>query len=205
MILLVAVIAGTLAGLLRAGLKKRPLVVPTFRAWWLLVAAFVPQWLAFQFRPTRTAFSDDLARGILLSTLAVLCIFVWLNRKQRGFWMLGLGLLLNLAVISLNRGFMPIQPHTVEQILPGAEPGSWQVGQRLGTGKDIVLTAEETRLPWLGDRFLLPAWFPDQVAFSLGDIFIALGVFWILWQIGQPAANLSLPTTERNQEWQPSK
>jgi hypothetical protein len=36
----------------------------------------------------------------------------------------------------------------------------------------------------LADRFLLPDWFPYKVAFSLGDILIALGIFWLLAKPG---------------------
>jgi hypothetical protein len=79
---------------------------------------------------------------------------------------------------------MPITPARVEALIPNAPEGFWTVGERLGIGKDIVLPVEETRMWWLSDRFLLPAWFPYRVAFSLGDVFIFLGAFWSLWLIG---------------------
>ena len=53
------------------------------------------------------------------------------------------------------------------------------MGSRLGTGKDIVLAVDQTRLWWLSDRFLLPL--PGgYVAFSLGDVLIAVGAFFVL-------------------------
>jgi hypothetical protein len=36
---------------------------------------------------------------------------------------------------------------------------------------------------WLSDRFLVPQWSPYRVTFSLGDIFISLGAFWLLWRL----------------------
>ena len=52
-------------------------------------------------------------------------------------------------------------------------------GERFGP-KGIYLTPEQTRLDWLADRFLTPAWISHRVAFSFGDIFIAIGAFSIL-------------------------
>lgn len=52
-------------------------------------------------------------------------------------------------------------------------------GSRFGV-KDVLLAPENTRLEWFADRFLPPEWFDYQVAFSLGDVFIAFGVFWLL-------------------------
>ena len=185
MILLLAIAAGLLAGLARAWHGGRRLMSPDLRLVWLVPVAFVPQCLAFYLPATRKLISDDLAAAILVSSQALLLVFAWFNRGQAGFWALGLGLALNLLVIVLNGGLMPISPETLSRLVPDAPPGAWQVGRRLGSGKDVVLPIVVTRLWCLGDRFLLPTWFPYRTAFSLGDVFIAGGAFWFLWMLGE--------------------
>ena len=184
MILLVAVVAGLLAGLARARHGRRPLRVPDLRLVWLAPIAFLPQMIAFYLPAGGRLPGDSLAAAALVGSQVALLIFAWLNRKQPGFWALGLGLTLNLLVIALNGGLMPISPETAGRLMPDAAPDILQVGHRLG--KDIVLPAAATRLEWLADRFLLPPWLPYRVAFSLGDVLIALGAFWLLWAMGGP-------------------
>jgi hypothetical protein len=186
-ILLLAVVAGLLAGSARAWWRGGRLAAPNLRLLWLVPLAFLPQWLAFYLPATRQSMPDGLAAIALVSSQALLLIAAWINRDQPGFWALGLGLALNLLVIILNGGLMPISPDTVARLAPEAQPGAWQVGHRLGTGKDVVLPVAITRLWWLSDRFLLPAWFPYRAAFSLGDVLIAFGAFWLSWTIGDKA------------------
>lgn len=160
--------------------------VPKLKMELLVLIGFLPQFLAFFFRPSRRIIPDNLAAAFLISSQVLLLIFALANYDQPGFKFLGLGLLLNLLVISVNGGLMPISPEVVEKLVPDALPGTWEIGARLGTGKDVVLPVSETRLWWLSDRFLLPDWFPYTAAYSVGDIFIAVGAYWLLWAAGGP-------------------
>ncbi len=148
-----------------------------------MLAAFLPQLVVFHMPFFTMAISDDVARVILVTTQAVLLVFVWLNRNTPGFFALGLGLLLNFAVIVANGGLMPISPEIVGKYLPD---GDWQVGSRMGGSKDIILPVHQTRLYWLSDRFTLPDWIPYRVAYSIGDLLMSIGAFWLLWSVGSP-------------------
>jgi hypothetical protein len=128
---------------------------------------------------TRVTFPDWLAALSIVTSQLILLIFAWLNRHLAGMSILIFGLILNMAVMVANGGFMPINPHTAERIIGSERIASYDLGSRIGY-KDILITKNETRLEWLADRFLPPAGLPYQVAFSLGDVFIAFGAFWIL-------------------------
>jgi hypothetical protein len=127
-----------------------------------------------------------LARVALVGSQALLIVFAAANWRKPGFWALGLGLILNFLVIVLNGGLMPISPHLLERYLGPSSTGLWQVGERMGYSKDIILPISETRLWWLSDRFTLPEWSPYKVAFSVGDIIIGLGAFLLFWSLGGP-------------------
>ena len=73
--------------------------------------------------------------------MIILLAFSLLNIHKISFWPITLGFLLNFVVILINGGFMPISPETVSKLLPGQD-GTWMIGQRLGYGKDIILTPE---------------------------------------------------------------
>ena len=193
MVLAAAVLIGFAAGFLRAALAQRPYRTPNLRYPALVLVAFLPQFVAFYLSRSDLPNLGGLgewAPVILVSTQLLLLVFAWFNRRQPGFWLLGLGLALNLLVILLNGGYMPISPETVRKNYPYAPDSAWRVGQRLGNGKDIVLPVEETRLWFLSDRFTFQSGGNLFVAFSLGDILIALGAFWLLWSLGGPSKSV---------------
>jgi len=188
LILLFAVAIGLLAGIIRARIQKRRINLPSLRLTWLVILAFFAQALVFQLPATRYRVSEPVVSAALVGSQVLLVIFAGANLKQKGFWALTLGLLLNFIVITANGGWMPISPETVMQLIPGAMPGSLHVGSRFGASKDRILEPTNTVFPWLSDQFLLPEWIPIHVAFSLGDVFIAIGAFLFLWSLGGPQA-----------------
>ena len=184
MVLITAVITGLLAGSLRAWINKRRLTLPDLKIIWLVPVAYLPQWIAFQFPMTRKMIPDSWAAIALVGSQILLLAFAWSNRRAPGFWMLGLGLALNLLVISLNGGMMPISPDTVAHLALKVPSGTWQVGSRLGTTKDIILATEDTRFWWLSDCLFL-AILNHPIAFSIGDLFIGSGIIYFLWTLGR--------------------
>ncbi len=187
MILLLAVLAGLLMGLSLAYLYKQQYLAPNFQAIWLAVVAFLPQLFIAYLPVTHQLFNNGLASVGLLASLILFSIFAWLNRGLSGMPILMVGLLLNFLVIVANGGWMPITPQTAN-LLAGKDVLQFMnLGGRFGE-KDILLLPQNTHFEFLADHFLLPAWFPYKVAFSLGDILISIGAFWLL---AKPTAKLN--------------
>lgn len=182
---MLAILVGVVAGLVRAQVPRQRYQVAELRFLWLVPLAYLPQLLAFQFPATRDKGTIESAAAALVTSQAFLLLFAWVNRSRPGFWVAGLGLALNLAVIVANGGLMPISPETIARMAPGLDLGAWPVGGRFGTGKDIVLLTRDTWLWWLSDILLLPAWIPIRAAYSIGDILIAAGVAWFFWSSGK--------------------
>lgn len=179
MILVLAPILGLTTGLVLARWHRQIYQPPEFRHLWLVFAAFLLQFTAVYQKITRELFSDWMTIVLLLASQTTLLGFAFLNRRHAGMFILLCGVVLNLAVMIFNGGFMPISPQTASRLVSEESLLDIQTGSRIGA-KDILLHPEDTRFEWLADRFLPPVWFPYQVAFSLGDIFIAFGVLWLL-------------------------
>jgi hypothetical protein len=193
-LLLGAALAGLAGGIAWAAIGRRPYQFPDLRWAWLVLLAFIPQFFAFVLPATRASFQTSWIPVVLVGSQALLLIFSIVNIRRPGFWLLGLGLALNLLVILLNGGMMPISPETIQHLYPDAPFDAWQIGQRLGVGKDIVLPVAETRLWFLSDHFFLPEWISYKVAFSLGDVLISAGAFWLLLTFGGRSSSKEIKT-----------
>lgn len=179
MILLFAVAAGFILGLVWARWLGQTYQAPALKHLWLVFVSFLPQFVAIYFPSTRAQVSDKWASIILIASLTGLLGFAWLNRNLLGMKILFVGAVLNFTVILANRGFMPISPQTASHLVSAEVLSDIPFGTRFGT-KDILLPPEQTRFEILADRFITPTWLNYPVAFSLGDVFLAIGIFWLL-------------------------
>jgi hypothetical protein len=180
-ILLTAVLAGLLVGLLRVKWAGKIWQPPELQYSWLALAAFLPQFFAFYLPSSREYIPTPLVAICLIGSQAGLLFFCLLNRNLPGMPVLATGLFLNLLVITANGGFMPLSTQAAEQLIPEHILQNIKVGSRLGgSSKDILLPFDAMVFPWLSDRLLPPTWLPYQFAFSIGDILISLGAFLLL-------------------------
>jgi len=178
-ILLAALLLGLLAGWGWCLWHRRPYRAPDLKHVWLVPVALLPQVLVAYVPAIAGVGTVGAASAALPFSLLIFLVFVWLNRSLPGMSVLLVGLILNLLVISANGGWMPISPQTASQLPGGADARQLPMGIRFGE-KDILLATESTRLEFLADRFLLPPWMHYATAFSAGDVFVAIGAFWLL-------------------------
>lgn len=176
MILAVAVVLGLLVSLARYKTKAldRIAALP-LRSAWLALLALVLQYplLLAPFGETQQVLLHQI---LFLVSHLLLLAFVWLNRSMFGIQIVCLGVVLNLAAILANGGFMPVSPEVLVRINPGTSLEQFPAGLHYGYSKGIILARQETNLWLLSDVLVLPPPFPWPTAFSLGDIFLALGV-----------------------------
>lgn len=178
MILLFAVILSLLIALLRGG-RLYQLGSISFCYGWVALLAFALQVLIIYFPLPKTQGFWGVRTLLLLGSYVLLGLVIFANRHLPGLPLLGLGFALNLLVMVVNGGFMPITPQALEKaglghLALGNEPGA-----RILNAKDVLLAREETHLWVLSDIFALPP--PIKSVFSIGDLLLSIGVF-ILFQ-----------------------
>jgi hypothetical protein len=129
----------------------------------------------------------NLERGLLLLSYFLILSIFWMNRRLPGFRAIGLGFLLNLTVMMANGGYMPIQPAVLESFGHQHMATRMESGYRVLHSKDVLLTREETRLWILSDVFAFDLPLLPPMAFSPGDVLIAVGAFVFIQSIMLPS------------------
>ncbi|MDD2498426.1 MAG: DUF5317 domain-containing protein [Desulfitobacteriaceae bacterium] len=167
-----AIIIGIVAGWLAKGSLKN-LAQIKMKYIWLVLGAFLIQ-VGMDYLGAK-GFGEIVRWRLPLHLLSylMLFLFLWLHRELPGIKLLALGFLCNCLVIVINGGAMPATINGIDpEYVKGLQAGDW-----------VTYTAitESTNLPWLGDVLVLP--WPKAKAFSLGDIFISAGVFWLVFQV----------------------
>lgn len=133
---------------------------------WLLFVPLALQLVAFSPIGSSPEFGPTLVGVFYIASMAIAALALVLNRHLAGLIWVATGLSLNLIVIALNGGLMPVS--SAAQQFSGISPLS-------GPEMNVLPMTRETVLPWLGDILPLPAWMPNSNVFSIGDVLITIG------------------------------
>ena len=166
LVALAALLAGRLAGGRLHHVAEAGIRVP-----WLAGAGLVMQVVA-----ANVATPDP----IMLASFVLLTVFAALNLHRSGFAVLGLGVLLNFAVVAVNGG-MPISPEALVQAGDAAQIP--QLEQGLGGAKWHLAGPEDVLLP-LSDVVVIPP--PIGEVVSVGDLLVDAGLGWFLYAATRP-------------------
>jgi hypothetical protein len=118
---------------------------------------------------------------VAMIAYGLMAIFLWLNRHLPGMKVIALGLLLNLAVVIANGGYMPVSPQALA-LKEGRVPSAEEYGRWRSRSKDVVLDRSETRLWLLSDIFVIPKPLPFTSVLSIGDLLLAAGAFIVVYR-----------------------
>ena len=165
-----AILLGIIIGWLRNGKLKYLNKVSLF-GWPLIILALLVQtavWIDFN---TSSGYLTTVYPFIYLISFVFLLLFIFLQNRQAGIIIIGLGILLNLLVITANRGMMPVDSTRMPST----------VAKELATGVKSpfhTTITDNTWLDYLGDRIPIP--YRRNQLLSIGDIFIGCGILVFL-------------------------
>ncbi len=171
MVLIFAVSAVVLSLLLRG--DPRRLGQLDFKNLYWMLASFILRDGAEELFKART---PQLWSSILLALACYALLFYGIvpNLKLAGMWAVAAGSGLNLLVILANQGRMPVS------VAPLSAAEQVRETVRLSTSINHQLLSPATNLSFLSDLFKWSFLQPKPVMFSIGDVLISAGVFWLI-------------------------
>jgi hypothetical protein len=125
-----------------------------------------------------TGVAARVAFYVWLATFPCMIAVAWVNRREPGMPMLGIGLLLNLAVIAANGG-MPVVEVAAQIARGSAQALTIPAGDFVH-----IAGSATTLLPWLADVIPLsgPEWL--RIVVSPGDLMLFAGVIALVATLG---------------------
>lgn len=176
-----AIILGIIVGKLRGGQFKRlgyqslqfPFIL--LLSFIILLGASILISLGYQWVITYRMYLYILAYCLLFLVL-------FLNLHAKAVWLILIGAICNFAAIALNNGSMPIDFGLLQKMGFTNLLNSINIG---ALPNYISISEAYSFTQHLGKRFTTPSLYPIKQIFSIGDIFIALGLLFYIQKVMQ--------------------
>lgn len=178
--IILGLIVGFLRGGLRDGLQKFSQI--KLKGGWIFPILLLFQFAIFRFQDNNQTLASASNYAFILIYIIGM-IFLWMNRNNKGFPIILLGVFLNFLVMTANGGRMPVSLQAASVLDP------YYVDMlKSGTiiSKHFLMDAS-TRLPFLGDIIPLSPPYPRTQAISIGDIVMNFGIFLYIVHLLTPS------------------
>ncbi|TAK30779.1 MAG: hypothetical protein EPO21_18675 [Chloroflexota bacterium] len=183
MVLLESVFLSVLIGLIAGGRLGRLGGIPLRRGYLIILAALMQSYVVYSAKAEIVS-GLALPTVILLGSYIILIVACAVNLRLPGMYLVGLGLLLNLTVMTANGGYMPISAEQLQAAGFTRELSQVESYYRLPRSKDVLMPASEIRLAALSDVLVLTLPLPldnryTRTVMSVGDVLVAVGIFFL--------------------------
>ena len=149
----------------------------TIDKWWLFLLSGVIELTASYIRAKEIdglwVWVDKNVLWLQVLSYSLLIAGIFFNRKSKGFQLIFIGIMLNLIVIVVNGGRMPVDTSGFDPDIYKVSLGILESGKNLTHG----MMRDSTRLWYLGDIIHFRSPYPFPKSLSIGDVFMMVGVF----------------------------
>lgn len=168
----------------------------TLDKWYFFVLGFMVEFSAVYMASKGVGFFRDNILMVHFLSYFLLFVGIYFNRSSLAFRVVFIGVFLNFLVIMANGGQMPVSGDAMVGI------GLMDNMINIRDGKIIthMLMDSQTKFRYLGDILILPEPYPRPKIFSIGDIFMALGIFIYVQEIMKKSKNTKKENTVQYME-----
>ncbi|MDF2789386.1 MAG: hypothetical protein K0S80_2484 [Neobacillus sp.] len=167
------ILISVIVGILRKG-NLRAFSQLNLKWGWVFPLLLVVQLAVFTLQ-NDSEFLGQLSGSIYIVVYIIGLVFLYLNRKNPGFFLIFIGVFLNFIVMVLNGGRMPVSVEAAAVL----DPGYIQALKESLYAKHAMLTST-THLGFLGDVIPISDPYPRTQIISIGDIIMNIGIFFFI-------------------------
>jgi len=176
MLYVLAIVLGIIAGLIAKGKISNLADIKFEKAWLILIAALLL--LATQVLSGSLDFLSGYAFLINGIIYCIVFIWVWLNRQYTGVVIIAAGAFLNMLVMMVNGGRMPVD---MKAALSAGLP--FEVLES-DIKHYITFPGDGTKLAFLSDMIVPPGFLGYMMKIvSIGDLFVVIGLLILFFQL----------------------
>jgi hypothetical protein len=166
-IVLIAIIIGIIINKGLRGIEHKKI-----RHFYLIVLGFAIQIIIFN-EKFENSTANFLTPILYVCSLIIMLIFMVLNFQYKGIKIALAGFLLNVATIVANKGYMP---QDTDKLAAMGEFDKINMLNKFGTYYNGITMSARTHLNFLGDIIAPTFLKPYGSVYSIGDIFILIGI-----------------------------